>query len=251
VASALSLDGIPVTQLAARWCVPGVHFHARLRSSMDTAHELATAGAAGGTVVACEAQTCGRGRDGRTWHSPPGGVWIALVLRPPIAPPGAVAIRAGLAVASAVDQLLDDTATGLKWPNDVLLGERKLAGVLGESRWVGDRLHWMVVGVGVNVRNPLPGDVDPPAVALVERAPAVRRIDVLDRLIPELAVQCAVAGTLTAAECAAFRARDVLRDRLLRAPVVGRVRGIAPDGALLVETATSVVAVREGRVAPA
>lgn len=250
MASGLSLDGVAAVDLAARWAVPAVHLHARLPSTMDVAHDLASAGAPAGTVVCAEIQSAGRGRDGRRWHSPAGGVWMAVVLRPPLATVGAVAIRAGLAIADAVDELVGAGVTRLKWPNDVYLDGGKLGGVLGESRWVGERPHWLVLGVGLNVRNPVPPEVQPPAVALAGRHPEVRRIDILDRIVPALVARCQLSAPLSAAECASFAARDVLHDRLLRAPLAGRVRGVAADGALLVETASGLQAVREGRVAP-
>src|SRR5256884_5357795 len=75
----------------------------------------------------------------------------------------------------------------LKWPNDVLLGERKLAGILCEGRWHGEALQWLAVGVGVNVCNAIPAPVAHRAVALGEWLPSVRRLDVLDRLVPALA----------------------------------------------------------------
>lgn len=251
MAPELSLDGVAAADLAARWAVPAVHLHAQLPSTMDVAHQLASAGAPGGTVVAAGEQTAGRGRDGRRWHSPPGGVWIAMVLRPPLATPGVVAIRAGLLVAEVVDAVLGSRVTRLKWPNDVYLDDGKVGGVLGEGRWIGDRPQWVVVGIGVNVRNAVPADVHPPAVALAQRQPGLRRIDVLDRLVPGLVARCGRPDALTADECEAFASRDVLCGRLLRAPVVGRALGVAPDGALLVETPERIAAVREGRVAPA
>src|SRR5207247_1967686 len=80
------------------------------------------------------------------------------LLRPAHSVVGAVAIRAGLAVADAVDALLGAPGTRLKWPNDVLLDDRKIAGILCEGRWQGDRLQWLAVGVGVNVWNAVPAD---------------------------------------------------------------------------------------------
>ena len=217
-------------------------------STLDRVHQLGADGAPPGSTVIAAEQTAGRGRDGRTWHSPVGGVWLGLLLRPPGAALGAAAIRAGLAVADAVDALLGRAATRLKWPNDVLLGDRKLGGILCEARWQGDTLQWLAVGVGVNVTNPLPEAVARRAVALAEWLPGARRIDLLDRLVPALTGRGAVAAALTEPECAAFTARDWLRGRELRAPAVGRARGLRADGALIVESAAGTFAVREGHV---
>jgi BirA family biotin operon repressor/biotin-[acetyl-CoA-carboxylase] ligase len=248
---ALNYDGARATELAGRWSVPDVSCHRRLGSCLDTLHALATAGAAAGTVVLAEEQLAGRGREGRPWHSPVGGVWLAMLLRPPVARPGAVAIRAGMVVADAVDALLGAARAQLKWPNDVYLDGRKLAGVLCEGRWLGTRLQWLALGIGINVCNPLPAELAGHAVSLGETLPGVRRLDVLDRVVPALRAIGAAGESLTEAERAAFTARHRLEGRAVRAPVAGRVAGIAADGALLVETTAGRVPVREGTVTPA
>src|SRR2546425_5973744 len=113
-----------------------------------------------------------------------------------------------------------------KWPNDALLGDRKLAGILCEGRWQGNTPQWLALGVGVNVRNAIPAAVARGAVALVEWLPAVRRIDLLDGLVPPLARTASGGGAgLSPLECAAFAARDWLRGRQLRTPAVGRGGG--------------------------
>jgi BirA family biotin operon repressor/biotin-[acetyl-CoA-carboxylase] ligase len=215
---------------------------------MDVAHRLAGGGAPAGTMVLAEEQTAGRGRDGRVWHSPAGGIWLAALLRPTRAALSIASIRAGLVVADAVDELFGEARTSLKWPNDVLLADRKLAGVLCEGRWQGEQLQWLVIGIGVNVTNPIPPALAGSAIALAEVLPTVRRLDVLDRLVPALPGLLAHGVRLTPSECDAFAARDWLRDRLLRHPVAGRAAGLRPDGALLVDAAATSMAVREGHV---
>ncbi len=109
----------------------------------------AAAGAAEGTVLAAEAQTAGRGRMGRTWVSPPAAaLMFSVLLRPAAVPPGRrgwVPLLSGLAVAAAVRALTGVDAR-LKWPNDVLVGDRKLAGILAEQA-----ADAIVVGTGINV----------------------------------------------------------------------------------------------------
>jgi BirA family biotin operon repressor/biotin-[acetyl-CoA-carboxylase] ligase len=171
-----------------------------------------------------------------------------MLFRPDRVELGAVSVRAGLALADAVDALLGVAVTRLKWPNDVLLDDRKLAGVLCEGRWQGERLQWLAVGVGVNVCNALPAEVAARAIALAERLPSVRRIDVLDRLVPALARVTAAGLALSERECAAFAARDWLRGRQIRSPAAGRAQGLRPDGALLVDLGPGTIGVREGHV---
>ena len=244
----MTLDGHPAAALARRWAVPRCELAASLESTLDRAHALGADGAPAGTVVLALQQTAGRGRDGRTWHSPPGGLWLALLLRPRAAPLGIMSIRAGLVLADVVDELAGRPLARLKWPNDVLVDDRKLAGVLCEGRWQGGTPQWLAIGLGVNVANEIPAAVRDSAIALAEVVPGVRRIDVLDRLVPPLTLLGAATEQLTEQECAAFAQRDWLRDRALRGPVPGRARGVRPDGALLVEGDREVAVVREGHV---
>jgi BirA family transcriptional regulator, biotin operon repressor / biotin---[acetyl-CoA-carboxylase] ligase len=252
------LDGFPAAGLAARWGVAQCSVYRTLPSALDAVHELGSQGAPAASVVIAEEQTAGRGRGGRTWYSPPGGVWLGVLLRPPRAELGVLSVRVGLALADAVDVLLGRPETRLKWPNDVLLGERKLAGILCEGRWHGETLQWLGLGVGVNVCNAIPREVARGAVALAEWLPAIRRLDVLDQLVPALAGLASGSpggggggggvGALNERECAAFAARDWLRGRQLRAPALGRAQGLRPDGALLVDLGAGTIALREGHV---
>src|SRR6266498_237401 len=168
-----------------------------------------------------------RARRPERWSSPPGGVWLGMLLRPPppLAAPGVLSLRAGLVVADVVEAILGVRPTslsgpraGLKWPNDVLVDDRKVAGILCEGRWQGDTLQWLGVGIGVNVANEIPAEVAERAVALRELRPSVRRIDVLDLLVPALLRLTAHGAQLTEFECAAFARRDWLRGRHIRTP---------------------------------
>jgi BirA family biotin operon repressor/biotin-[acetyl-CoA-carboxylase] ligase len=128
-----------------------VEYHDRIGSTNDRARELAAAGEADVAVVA-DAQTGGRGRLGRAWAAPAGGVYVSLAIRPDVPPAHAPAftLAAAVAVAEACEAVGVDPA--IKWPNDLLVGddERKLAGVLTEMEGEADRVTWMVVGVGLN-----------------------------------------------------------------------------------------------------
>lgn len=132
-------------------------------STMDEARRLAEQGAEDGTVVVADEQTQGRGRRGRTWFSPRGALLATLVVRP-ASPPASVSLlplAAGLALVRSIERLTRAPAR-LKWPNDVWIDGRKVAGVLVETRIVGERVEWALVGLGVNVdvkREDLPSDV--------------------------------------------------------------------------------------------
>ncbi len=127
-----------------------VAWHEQVTSTNDLAASLAEQGAVEGSVVAANAQSAGRGRLGRRWESPPGaGLYVSLLLRPPRAVLPLVTIAAGVAVAEGIE-----ASSGLrpcvKWPNDVLAGPRKLAGILAEagSSAAGDHV---ILGFGINL----------------------------------------------------------------------------------------------------
>lgn len=123
-------------------------------STNADASTLAREGAPEGTVVVAASQTGGRGRLGREWSSAPGGAYVSVVLRPQVAPSdaGALSLVVGLGIARGLEAL--GVRPGLKWPNDVLLDGRKLAGVLLEMSAETDRIAWVVAGFGLNVVRP-------------------------------------------------------------------------------------------------
>jgi hypothetical protein len=130
-------EGATAATLAAAWGVPAVHLFETVGSTNDAARTLADAGAPHGSVVLADAQTAGRGRSGRGWSSSPGlGVWMSMVVRPVASPaPGLLPILVGIAAAEALDPFVQPLRTGIKWPNDLHLAGRKLAGILCEGSW--------------------------------------------------------------------------------------------------------------------
>lgn len=245
-----TLDGVPAHRLAARWGVPEAALIGVGTSALDVVHQRGAGGAHGGTTIIMEEQTAGRGRDGRTWYSPWGGIWVAVLLRPSPVPAdvGVLAIRAGLVVADVIDDLLGGPRASIKWPNDVLVDDRKVAGILCEARSRGGAVEWLGLGVGVNVCNEIAPSLAGRAAALEEFAPGLARLAVLDRLVPAAAALSRGGPALDPAECAAFAARDWLCGRTLEAPIAGRATGIRPDGALVVAQGTRLVPVTDGHV---
>jgi BirA family biotin operon repressor/biotin-[acetyl-CoA-carboxylase] ligase len=123
--------------------------YARTDSTNTRARELAAAGAPHGTVVTAGEQTAGRGRQGRAWTAPPGKALLySALVRPLDERHMMLPLSIPLAVAEAAEELAPGIECGVKWPNDVLVGRRKLAGVLIEAR---PRDGWAVVGVGLNL----------------------------------------------------------------------------------------------------
>ena len=193
-------------------------------STNDRARALAAAGAPHGTLVTATAQTAGRGRQGRTWSAPPGrALLLSLVLR---SPERMLPLAAAVAVADAAGP----EAT-IKWPNDVLLDGRKVAGILAEAR---PQDGWAVLGIGMNVAvriDDLPEELRATAATLGLEPRDLQ--PVLTRLLAALERALALD---TPALLDAGRARDALRGRdVAWASGEGRAAGIDGDGRLVVE----------------
>jgi BirA family biotin operon repressor/biotin-[acetyl-CoA-carboxylase] ligase len=203
---------------------------------MEAAHAAAAAGAPHGTAVVATVQTGGRGQRGRAWHSGPGGLWLSVVARPTKTDAiGTLAIRAGLAIAGALEARYPGMPRLLlKWPNDLLLDGRKLAGILTEARWSDERCQWVIIGIGLNVVNELPPALVGLGSRLVEVDPQVTPDDLLDVVATAVAEASTTAGVLTETERADFAGRDALRGRSVQAPMPGTAEGITATGALLV-----------------
>jgi BirA family transcriptional regulator, biotin operon repressor / biotin---[acetyl-CoA-carboxylase] ligase len=219
-------------------------------STMDALHALAEAGAEAGTAVVAEVQETGRGSRGRSWSSPRGGLWLSVLARPRAAALEVLSLRAGLAVAELLETLGAEGRIALKWPNDLMLDDRKCGGILCEARWQGATPAWVVIGLGLNVTNAVPPALVETAVGLASILPALTAEALVNPMVEALRRVDASAGTLGDGERARFAQRDWLRGRALAAPVAGTADGLAADGALLVRGQDgTTTAVRSGTVA--
>jgi BirA family biotin operon repressor/biotin-[acetyl-CoA-carboxylase] ligase len=144
-----------------------VSWHEEVSSTNDVATSLAERGAAEGCVVAANSQNAGRGRMRRSWASPPGaGLYVSVILRPAAAIVPLITIAAGVAVADGV-RAASGLAPRLKWPNDVYVERRKLAGILAEAGSSGHGLPHVILGFGINLLSAaLPPDVAARATSL-------------------------------------------------------------------------------------
>lgn len=217
----------------------------RVASTNDTARELAQGGAEDGTLVWALEQTKGRGRQGRDWASPPGNLYCSLVLRPecPVARASELSFLAALAVGGALGGLVPPlTDLRYKWPNDVLLNDHKVSGILLESAARADgALDFLVLGVGVNIVNS-PRDAAFPASSMREEGgDLVEVADVLesfarhfmawtDRWLDE-----GFAPVREAWLKRAWRLGERLEVGLGGEVASGRFRGLSPDGTLELE----------------
>jgi BirA family transcriptional regulator, biotin operon repressor / biotin---[acetyl-CoA-carboxylase] ligase len=229
-------------------------------STMDVAAEALRAGAAEGTVIVAEEQTMGRGRRGRGWSSPAGaGLYLSFVFRPTLdALPGRLlpllTLAAGVGVRRALERATG-MLTELKWPNDVMVGRRKLAGILAEGIDIGAPAQGVVLGIGINTRRAAhPGDIAERATSLEqELGKHVEQQLVLDALLVDV----------PAAYAALCRGEvdDILRAWRAAAPsanggnvewdtTTGAKRGITEGidevGALLIRTSAGVERIISG-----
>src|SRR5680860_284177 len=156
------------------------HLHYRSIGSTNTeARRLAGAGAGSGTLVTSDGQTGGRGRQGRPWTSPAGALAYSVVLRRPVEVPSTLPLQVGVAVCEAVESFGVERAE-VKWPNDVWIDGRKVAGILVEAR---PQDGWAVIGIGLNVvvaPEDFPADVRERAASVEHGATIPRAIAALN-----------------------------------------------------------------------
>jgi BirA family biotin operon repressor/biotin-[acetyl-CoA-carboxylase] ligase len=236
-----------------------LHCFEEVASTSDVARQLAEEGAAHGEVVIAERQTAGRGRRGRAWASPAGkNLYLSVLLRPDLPPQRApeLTLVASVALCDVVRQA--GVEAGIKWPNDLLARGRKLAGILTELAADPDTVHWVVLGMGVNLNvrtEDFPEDLRDQATSLaIERGqPAPRALftaALLARLEEWLDLHAAEGfGPVRLA----WKERSATIGREVRADVEGReVVGVAEDldeaGALLVRCGKRLERVMAGDV---
>jgi BirA family transcriptional regulator, biotin operon repressor / biotin---[acetyl-CoA-carboxylase] ligase len=235
--------------------------YATLGSTNDEARRLAQAGAAAGAVVWAAEQTAGRGRRGRAWASPPGNLYLSLLLRPAGSPARAAQLGfvAAVALGEALDRLAGpDLALRFKWPNDVLAGGRKLAGILLESAAGADgQLDFVIIGLGVNLVS-APPSLEFPATSLADQGVAgITPAMLIEGFAGDFA---AWAGRWEAQGFAPLRAAwlrraiglgEAVRVRLDRLTLDGRFADLDQDGALLLDGADGRRRIAAGDVFPA
>ena len=217
-----------------------LHYYPEVTSTMDKAMELAQSGCPAFTVVVAERQSKGRGRLSRTWQSSAGGLYFTLVLRPNISPEKSPLLNLAAAVdlSTAIENLYG-IPCGLKWPNDLLVDERKLAGILSVMSAESDRVEFVNIGIGVNVHNDT-RKVQPPAVSISRLTKLrVSRTDILkafwerferrlcqqqlDRVIDEWRQKTITLGRW-------------VKVQTIHDTIEGRAVGLEETGALILET---------------
>ncbi len=232
-------DGEPVAILRSRWDVPVLEAYGRIGSTNDRATELAASGCGPYAVVVAEEQLAGRGRRGATWTSPRGcGLWMSVVLPASVSSERPyLPLLVGLATADAIEEAGSGVEVKIKWPNDLWVGGRKVAGVLCESSGAA-----VVAGIGINMTLPeggFPADLADLATSLdVNGANAVMRSVLASKVITALKRRVAgMSAVLPGDALADLGRRDALVGRAIETDQSGEgiARGIAEDGALILE----------------
>jgi len=239
------------------------HFF-KIDSTNSVALRLGESGEPHGTVVIAEEQTAGRGRAGRSWTSEKSaGIYCSILLRPPI-PPGhapLLTLVAGLAARDAAAEDLD-TLPDIRWPNDLLSGGRKFCGILTEMHAEPDRIHYAVVGIGLNVnQSKMPADLADMATSLrIETGKAHSRLELLIRLLRSLdryynqfLADGAAPIVRRFAEVSSYFKGKHVRITTATETFTGTTAGLEPSGVLRVarDDGNGIVAVLSGDVAEA
>jgi BirA family biotin operon repressor/biotin-[acetyl-CoA-carboxylase] ligase len=223
-----------------------IHYFHEIGSTNNYARERAELGAAEGEVVVAESQSHGRGRLGRRWESPPfANLYFSILLRPKISPAHAaqITLMAAVALAEVVEEFVPERPA-IKWPNDILIGGKKLAGILTEAACSAERVEYVILGIGVNLNYAsaaMPEEIRRRAASVLEVAGRpVQRESFLQRLIQGIE-RCY--GELEQAGFDALAARwesyfawrgQRVRVELFDQVTTGTAKGIDRDGALVI-----------------
>ncbi len=234
--------------LRTKWVGKTIHHFHTIDSTNSKAYQLALSGAREGEVVVAESQDQGRGRMGRRWFSPPFlNLHLSVILRPNIPPHQAslITLMAAVATADAIHRF-SSLSPVIKWPNDILLSGRKVAGLLNEIHSETDRIHFVILGIGVNLnvdRKMFPKEIRTIATSLKEEmGQTISRKNFLQCLLQELErwyeVFLKKGGTPV---LKAWRDRAMIEGREIKVTsfgeiVTGMAVDIDSDGALILET---------------
>jgi BirA family biotin operon repressor/biotin-[acetyl-CoA-carboxylase] ligase len=234
--------------LKTKWMGRSIHHFHSMDSTNSVAYQLALQGAEEGEIVVAESQKKGRGRLGRKWFSPPlTNLYLSVILRPEIPPQQAslITLMAAVATAGAI-QKLSGLQPMIKWPNDILLKNRKVAGLLNEIHSEMDRIHFVILGIGVNLNmdeKMFSKEIRGLATSLKrETGQSISRKAFLQTLLEELEIWYEIFLKEGAAPVLkAWRERAQIQGRSVKVTSFGEVLSgtaidVDSDGALILET---------------
>lgn len=162
-----------------------IYHYPTLASTNTTAKQKTLEQIPEGTIIIADTQTKGRGRKNRTWHSPYGGLWFSTILYPDLPPERSMFLT--MAASISVAQAIEET-TGIKpvikWPNDILINNRKICGILTELDAEIDKINYVIIGIGINVNNEIENKLKPIAISLKEiTKKPISRVEILRSIL--------------------------------------------------------------------
>jgi BirA family biotin operon repressor/biotin-[acetyl-CoA-carboxylase] ligase len=233
--------------LQTKFIGQNIHYQESVPSTQKIAHRLANENAAEGTVVISEEQLSGKGRMGREWHSPKyTGIWMSLILRPNISLANApqLTLLAAVSVVQAIEEVAG-LRPEIKWPNDLLLKGKKLTGILTELHAEADRIHSIIMGIGINVNQQLsdfPPDLHSIATSLaIEKGEKISRSSLIRSIFKRfenlylLYLEEGFAPIKLLWESYAVSIGKQIKARTLNEVIEGKALGITDDGVLQIQ----------------
>ncbi|MFC0271630.1 biotin--[acetyl-CoA-carboxylase] ligase [Metabacillus herbersteinensis] len=225
-----------------------IHFEEEVTSTQKIAHNLASEGAEEGTIVVSEQQSSGRGRLSRVWYSPKHtGIWMSLILRPqiPLSQTPQLTLLAAVAIVQAIEEVTT-LKPDIKWPNDILVNGKKLVGILTELQAEADRVHSVIIGMGINVNHDqdhFPTDLQDIATSIAieagekaDRAELIQQILLKFEVLYNLYLSKGFKPIKLLWESYAISLNKTVVARTLHGSLTGKAIGINEDGVLLLET---------------
>jgi BirA family biotin operon repressor/biotin-[acetyl-CoA-carboxylase] ligase len=243
--------GLIRSGLATCWLGKDLRCYGEVDSTNESALSIAPE-AQNGTVILAETQTRGRGRISRSWASPPGGVWMTLILKPeiPMAEAHRINMAVSVALAKAIRKLYGLEAS-IKWPNDLLIGDRKICGILMEVNAEVDRLNYALVGIGINANADVSSFPEEWRATSISReiGRRVSRPELIQRILQEIEETCdRMKCREVYDEWRSLSSTLGRRVRVVTAKgsAVGEAVDLAEDGALLLRTEKGIKRVLAG-----
>jgi len=225
-----------------------IYYEEEVTSTQKIAHRLAYDGVQEGALVVAELQTAGRGRLDRTWYSPKGtGIWMSLILRPPIPPQKApqLTLLAAVAIVQAIQEVTG-IVPDIKWPNDILINGKKCVGILTELQAEPDQVQSVIMGMGINVnhtKDQFPEELQSIATSLaIEKGEQINRARLIQEIL--LKIETLYRQYLKHGfrpikllwEGYAVSIGKEITARTLHGSVRGKALGITEEGVLVLET---------------
>lgn len=230
-----------------------IHYEETVESTQKIAHRMASEDAPEGTVIIAEEQLSGRGRMARKWHSPKySGIWMSMILRPniPLSNAPQLTLLAAVSIVQAIEEMTD-LVPDIKWPNDVLISGKKVTGILTELQAEADRIHSIIIGIGINVNQKLedfPAEIQDIATSLfIEKKDTVSRAELIRTILKNfenLYTMYLEQGFLPIKllwEGYASSIGKYIKARTLTNTIEGIALGITDDGVLKLEDQTGFI----------